>query len=369
MSEAITPQQRDGDDTKDMLPTQGSVIDESSKSDPIAETEAPGGKPITDLKFDQWVAQSYVVNEYRATYLRKHGNNENRAMLGAVIGSIDADMPQRELLKEAKIRYFQGILGSPRDATLSLAVWDDLNPVQQLEAQLHFFDLDGRLTRRTQENATVRVKAENAAKRPYEEALADVHAEIVRLDAIAGPETQKVKTLRARKERLINCIYDIGQGKLPDGRLLKKDSQPGQLDPIDATKHTDPASQVPKDVNPVESAVLADISAQQGDFILRIGEESGHGVSDREYATLEAALQGFIEASDAQVMLGGTTLAARGPGAGTAPVFADPSVEVLYWRLHAAQRQAVVPEQGPPVAKAAVASAPVRRSRDNTPTP
>ncbi len=121
-------------------------------------------------------------------------------------------------------------------------------------------------------------------------------------------------------------------------------------------------------VKAVEPPVQADFTAQQDSFILRIGEGNGRGVPDREYATLEAALQGFIEASDAQVMLGGTTLAARDPEASMAPVFADPSVEVLYWRMHAAQRQAVVPEQAPPVVTPdarASAPAPARRSRDD----
>ncbi len=106
----------------------------------------------------------------------------------------------------------------------------------------------------------------------------------------------------------------------------------------------------------------------ENEFIVRLTD--GQGERDVAHATLEAALQEFMQAPAAhipRVMLGGTTLAAHGPEAGMAPVFADPSVEVLYWRLHAAQRQGVAPEQGPSVAKAAVASAPapVRRSRDD----
>ena len=77
------------------------------------------------------------------------------------------------------------------------------------------------------EVATAPVIAESlqkAAKKPYEDALAEVSAEIARLDKISGPETQKQRDLSGRRARLEEAIWQIGQGKEPDGRLLKKDA-------------------------------------------------------------------------------------------------------------------------------------------------
>ena len=179
---------------------------------------------IANQTFDQWVRQNYEDNEYKASYLRKANGNEKEAMLRAATGWTDADAKPSDMLKEARRKYFSELTDQPREASISLEVFDALSPAMQTEAQRHFYDLDSRLTRRTQDDTTAKVKAENAAKKPYEDALAEVSAEIARLDKISGPETQKQKDLSGRRARLEEAIWQIGQGKEPDGRLLKKDA-------------------------------------------------------------------------------------------------------------------------------------------------
>ena len=78
-------------------------------------------------------------------------------------------------------------------------------------------------------------EAERIKKAPYEAAFAEVDAEIRRLDKIPGPETQKQKDLSARRDRLREAIYQIGQGKEPDGRLLRKEQTAPESEPAKPT--------------------------------------------------------------------------------------------------------------------------------------
>jgi hypothetical protein len=100
----------------------------------------------------------------------------------------------------------------------------------KVEAQRHFYDLDRRITRRTQDETKARVEAERLKKAPYEAAFAEVDAEIRRLDKLPGPVTKKQNDLSARRDRLREALFQIGQGKEPDGRLLRKDDDEPELD-------------------------------------------------------------------------------------------------------------------------------------------
>ena len=189
-----------------------------------AEKAGPVAKPVDSIgsqTFDQWIVQNYENNEYKDAYLRKAKGNEKIAMLSAATGFTDNERPA-EVLKEAKRVYHGKILDLPRESSISLEVFDSFPPNMQIEAQRHFYDLDSRITRRTQDATVERVRIENAKKKPYEDALAEASAEIARLDKISGPETQKQKDLSGRRARLEEAIWLIGQGKEPDGRLIKK---------------------------------------------------------------------------------------------------------------------------------------------------
>lgn len=200
----------------------------TAKPAPAAPAPAPQPEPdnipeagIASQTFDQWVRAKYNGNEYKASYLKEFGGDEKRAMLGAAVSTIDSDRSTADLLKAARIKYHGELMDLPREASISLEVWDALDNTMKLEAQRHFFDLDARITRRDQDATKARVEAEKAKKAPYEAAFAEVDAEIRRLDKLPGPITKKQNELSARRDRLREAIYQIGQGKEPDGRLLR----------------------------------------------------------------------------------------------------------------------------------------------------
>lgn len=208
------------------------VLAYSPSKAPKAEPE-PDDIPeagVASQTFDQWVRAKYNGNEYKAKYLEEFGGDERRAILGAAIGTIDNDRKTPDLLKAARAKYMGELLDLPRETSISLDVWDALDNFAKVEAQRHFYDLDRRITRRTQDETRARVEAERIKKAPYEAAFAEVDAEIRRLDALPGPETQKQKDLSARRDRLREALYQIGQGKEPDGRLLRKVDDPEPLD-------------------------------------------------------------------------------------------------------------------------------------------
>ena len=176
--------------------------------------------------FNQWVRTKYAGNEYAPRYLEEFEGNENRAILGAAAHTIDNDRTTPDLLKAAKQEYRSKLFSLPREASIDMGVWDDLDNAIKVEAQRHFYDLDSRITRRDQDTYAAKAKAEAAKKAPYEAAFAEADAEIRRLDKIDGPETQKQKDLSGRRDRLREALYQIGQGKEPDGRLLRKAAEP-----------------------------------------------------------------------------------------------------------------------------------------------
>lgn len=194
---------------------------DNPKARKVLEAAVQPEKAIAGQTFDDWVQAEYEGNEYRAKYLEEFAGDEKRAMLGAVLGIIDNDRKSSELLKDARSKYLGTLLGLPREASIDLKVWDALDNMGKVEAQRHFYDLDGRISKRTQEETRARVQAEKEKKAPYEAAFAEVDAEIRRLDKLPGPETQKQKELSARRDRLREALFQIGQGKEPDGRLLR----------------------------------------------------------------------------------------------------------------------------------------------------
>ncbi len=227
---------------------------------------APAAEPVADeipeagvasQTFDQWVRAKYNGNEYKDKYLEAFDGNEKRAMLGAAVSTIDNDRHSADLLKAARAKYMGELLDLPRDTSISLEVWDSLDNMAKVESQRHFFDLDSRITRRTQDQTRARVEAEKAKKAPYEAAFAEVDAEIRRLDKLPGPITKKQNELSARRDRLREAIYQIGQGKEPDGRLLRA-PQPE----VDAAPAAEPVAEAPALPNPWEIS--------QDEFVSRV---------------------------------------------------------------------------------------------------
>lgn len=181
---------------------------------------------IASQTFDQWVRAQYNGNEYKASYLEAFGGNESRATLASVVGNIDNTTTTAKLLTAAKQEYRSELFKLPREASISLEVWDALDNMAKVEAQRHFYDLDSRITRRDQDATKARVEAERIKKAPYEAAFAEVDAEIRRLDKLPGPPTKKQNELSIRRDRLREAIYQIGQGKEPDGRLIRAAAAP-----------------------------------------------------------------------------------------------------------------------------------------------
>ena len=134
--------------------------------EPPASPPPAKGQPES-LGFDEWVKQGYRENEYAQSYLEAHGE-EKRAMLASVVGTTNKDMPLRDLLKEAHNRYWNALMGRPRDATMPLEVWDSLPHAQQVDAQRHFFNLDNDILRRDQQRA----KAAGEARRKAQDSKA-----------------------------------------------------------------------------------------------------------------------------------------------------------------------------------------------------
>jgi len=246
-----------------------------------AEKVAPA-KPVASIEnqtFDQWAKQAYETSDYKDTYLEYFEGNEKRATLGSIIGSDDNTLSTAELLKQAKQEYINKLLSLPRETVVSLDVWDNLTPAQRTDAQRRFYDLDGRITRRLQDDGAARNKAQEEAIKPYQNALDKVLSEIKRLDSVYGPDTQKVDALRTRKLRLENAIYDIRQGKEPDGRLLKKDA------PTQA-RRTNPAQTI-EFKNPIvgpsgEKLVSYTWQWKPFEYVDKTGEERTGKLSDWE---------------------------------------------------------------------------------------
>ena len=197
-----------------------------AKPAPVEDRPAPSkAKPATKADaltqtFDQWAQATLDASEYEGVYRESAGGNEKLAGLMAVNGDPDGD--PKQMLAQARSQYWRDIMSSPREASLSLDVLESLPSAQQYDAQRHFYDLDGRIAGKTQDETKAQVKAEGEKRKPYEDALAEVEAEIKRLDARNGPITAKQNELSARSDRLREAIYQIGRGNTPDGRLLKK---------------------------------------------------------------------------------------------------------------------------------------------------
>lgn len=281
--------------------------EKEAEAAPAAEPEADDipEAGIASQTFDQWVRAEYAGNEYKDKYLEEFGGDERRAILGAAIGTIDNDRKTPDLLKEARAKYHGELLALPRETSISLDVWDALDNMAKVEAQRHFYDLDRRITRRTQDETKARVEAERVKKAPYEAAFAEVDAEIRRLDALPGPETQKQKDLSARRDRLREALYQIGQGKEPDGRLLRKEAAPAEApkaeqapaEPNKFAEYDAEARQYGYEVRP-DGSIGSDGKFPGVKMVLKGGRlrvESGAGNLLGSYAPTPASLGKFLE--------------------------------------------------------------------------
>ena len=175
----------------------------------VEPVQATHPDPAANMAFDEWAKHQYATNEYKDGYLRRAGGDEKRAALMATVSGGSKEMPIKDLLAQAKQRYAQHLLELPRDATISLDVYDALPPMLQTEAARHFFDIDTRLTKRTRNEVAVRMKGQEAAEAPIRQRLVDVDAEIKRLDSRDGPDTQKVKDLRLKRAKLEQELYEM----------------------------------------------------------------------------------------------------------------------------------------------------------------
>lgn len=199
---------QDGPKPEPELPKAPEPVPQPPKAAP-EPVQATHPDPAANMAFDEWAKHQYAANEYKDGYLRRAGGDEKRAALMATVSGGSKEMPIKDLLAQAKQRYAQHLLELPRDATISLDVYDALPPMLQTEAARHFFDIDTRLTKRTQNEVAVRIKGQEAAEAPIRQRLVDADAEIKRLDSKDGPETQKVRELRLKRAKLEQELYEM----------------------------------------------------------------------------------------------------------------------------------------------------------------
>lgn len=141
-------------------PSGGNAVDTTT---PAGTGEKPS---ILGQTFEQWLDSSFEANPYKQEYMTAFQGHKNLAMLGACIGNEDRYASRSGLIQAAKTQYFRELMMQPRDAVLSLAVWDSVNSEEKVELQKHFYSLDGQIIRRTQEQCKAKVQQETAPVTP-----------------------------------------------------------------------------------------------------------------------------------------------------------------------------------------------------------
>ena len=218
-----------------------SVIESLSldRDEVVIQIEAKGGKataapfkmseinegavvelPVLQLTFEQWLENRFEASEYKDAYLERADGNKRQAMLDANgIGGTE-DRAMRSYLSE--------LFSQPRNADISLDVYDAIPDNAKVEATRHFYQLEKKINDRYSAQAIESNRIEAEAIKPYQDALDLVNADIKKKSERSGPTTAAENALLKRRYALEGAINDIRQGRTPDGRILrnKEDSAP-----------------------------------------------------------------------------------------------------------------------------------------------
>lgn len=128
-------------------------------------------QPAYRLTFDQWLEQQWAGNRYRDTYLENAGGDEQKARYAAASGGGESEVSARNA-------YWSALMNAPRDADVSLEMYDSLTDAQKRDASRHFFRLDDLVRDRYQREAMQKKAEEDRVAR---EVIAPMQAEVDRL--------------------------------------------------------------------------------------------------------------------------------------------------------------------------------------------
>lgn len=159
--------------------------------------------PLTQT-FEQWLDAEYESSEYKEAYLNRAGGDLQKAKYQVASRGDNSE-------KAARLAYNKAILSHPRDADLSLDVFDSLNPDMQREASRHFFSIDKKWSDREQHRASEAYKKEQGEIAPIQEKLDEVNAELKKRSN--KPTTDVERNLLKKQAKLENEISDIKSGK------------------------------------------------------------------------------------------------------------------------------------------------------------
>lgn len=140
----------------------------SEQADAPAKVEA---QPAYRLTFDQWLEQQWAGNRYRDAYLENAGGDERKAKYAAASGGGESEVSARNA-------YWSALMNAPRDADVSLEMYDSLTDEQKRDASRHFFKLDDLVRDRYQREAMQKKEQEDRVAR---EVIAPMQAEVDRL--------------------------------------------------------------------------------------------------------------------------------------------------------------------------------------------
>lgn len=145
-----------------------SQLGAAEQSDAPAKVEA---QPAYRLTFDQWLEQQWAGNRYRDAYLENANGDERKAKYAAASGGGESEV-------SARGAYWAALMDAPRDADVSLEMYDGLTDAQKRDASRHFFKLDDLVRDRYQREAMQKKEQEDRVAR---EVIAPMQAEVDRL--------------------------------------------------------------------------------------------------------------------------------------------------------------------------------------------
>ena len=128
-------------------------------------------QPAYRLTFDQWLEQQWAGNRYRDAYLENANGDERKAKYAAASGGGESEV-------SARGAYWAALMDAPRDADVSLEMYDGLTDAQKRDASRHFFKLDDLVRDRYQREAMQKKAQEDRIDR---EVIAPMQAEVDRL--------------------------------------------------------------------------------------------------------------------------------------------------------------------------------------------
>ncbi|AMO36602.1 PLxRFG domain-containing protein [Thauera humireducens] len=172
-------------------------------------------QPAYRLTFDQWLEQQWAGNRYRDAYLENANGDERKAKYAAASGGGESEV-------SARGAYWAALMDAPRDADVSLEMYDGLTDAQKRDASRHFFKLDDLVRDRYQREAMQKKAQEDRIDR---EVIAPMQAEVDRLRSMnertkSGTEAWNKRATDAAN--LEGLIADLRVGRITAAELPAK---------------------------------------------------------------------------------------------------------------------------------------------------